>query len=95
MDSNQIEVRLVGGPPDWAGRTMRFPASPDPGAFLISDHTPTGRDPDTEDIDPRAVYLPDEDGDPAVWHFRGWFPASASDPPPEAYLEPGSTPPPT
>lgn len=28
---------------------------------------------------------PDDDGDPAVWHFRGWIPASPTDPPPEAY----------
>lgn len=76
----QVEVLLLGGPPDWHGRTLPMPASAavreSAGAYLISDHTPH-RDPDTEDTDPRAVYDPDPaPADVRVWWFRGWFPAS-------------------
>lgn len=81
-----VTVRLEGGPAEWAGKTLTLPRStvvdcpPDGvGALLITDDVPP-RGPD-EDIDPRAIYEPD--GDPAdrlVWHFRGWFPSSPSDP---------------
>ena len=83
------DVQLVGGPPDWRGRTLRLRVDPaDPatlGAYLISRHTPV-RDPD-EDTAPRAIYEPADDGsDPLTWYFQGWFPSSPSDPDPAAYL---------
>jgi hypothetical protein len=87
MTEPNVEVRLVGGPPDWDGKTMSMPESvvygprEMSGTYLITAHPPER--PEDEDPDPRAVYLPDSDGDPTVWRFRGWFPASASDAEPE------------
>ncbi|MBV2367124.1 hypothetical protein [Streptomonospora nanhaiensis] len=93
MDEQQTEmsVLLVGGPADWSGRRVQMPVPADPadaGAYLISSHTPDRGDGQDEavDIDPRAVYTPDDHGDLAVWHFRGWFPADPRDPAPEDYL---------
>jgi hypothetical protein len=92
MAEEEMDVRFVGGPHDWAGKTLRMPVGDDePGAYLISMCTPD-RDEETEDIDPRAVYTPDEPpADQSVWHFRGWFPPALGDPPPEDYLS-GSVP---
>ncbi len=86
--AEQMDVEMVGGPDDWRGRTVRMPVDLDGprealGAYLISDDTPPRGD--DEDIDPRAIYAPDVDGDPLVWIFRGWIPSSPSDPPPEWY----------
>lgn len=87
-DEDTVEVRFLGGPEDWRGHVERYPRSDvfgeDPGAWVISDHPPP-RDMATEDIDPRAVYEPDEGGDPTVWIFRGWSPPGAGDPPPGWY----------
>ncbi|MBB6001340.1 hypothetical protein HNR25_005171 [Streptomonospora salina] len=89
MDEREMDVRLVGGPADWRGRTVRMPVPADPeevGAYLISEDTPER--PADEDTDPRAVYEPEPGGDPCEWHFRGWMPSSPSDPPPGWYLDP-------
>ena len=88
MDENEEmeTVDLVGGPADWAGRTLQVPAvREEPGAYLVSDHTPE-RDPETEDADPRAVYEPREGCPAHEWHFKGWLPPAAGDPRPEDYL---------
>ncbi|TNY34547.1 hypothetical protein [Thermomonospora catenispora] len=94
MADETVDVRLVGGPPDWAGKTLTYPRSvvydrpiEEAGAYLISAHPPE-RGPD-EDPAPRAVYAPNNDR--TTWHFWGWFPASPSDPPPEAYTTPQET----
>lgn len=90
MADDEVTVTLVGGPADWAGKTLQMPRQDvhgrprdEVGAYLISAATPE-RGPD-EDWAPRAVYGPDDDGDPATWTFHGWFPASPSDPPPASY----------
>ena len=87
MAERMMDVDLVGGPADWRGRRVAMPVDPDDpggaGAYLISEHTPPRTE--EEDIAPRAVYLPDEGGDPLVWRFQGWFPASPSDPDPDSY----------
>lgn len=80
-DTSEITVTLVGGPADWRGRT-HLVTGRGTGTHLISSCTPHRED--WEDTDPRAVYTP-RDGNPSKWDFRGWFPASASDPAPEAY----------
>ncbi|WP_131739584.1 hypothetical protein [Actinomadura roseirufa] len=76
-----VEVRLVGGPADWAGRTLQVPRSQvygcrreQVGASLVSAYTPprdSGEGPDV-----RALYEPDRDeaADVATWRFRGWSP---------------------
>ncbi|NYI99283.1 hypothetical protein HNR12_005637 [Streptomonospora nanhaiensis] len=86
----EVEVRLVGGPPDWAGSTLTYPRNDvygpgaEPGALLISAHTPPRSD--DQDTAPRAVYAPVEGGDPAVWGFVGWYPPADTDPTPADYL---------
>lgn len=84
MAEDTVTVRLVGGPADWAGKTLALPRGQvldrpleEVGAYLTSDCTPErGED---EDVDPRAIYEPEDDA--TVWTFRGWFPSSPSDPP--------------
>lgn len=83
-DTIEITVRLVGGPPDWAGKTV--PAGPgSTGTMPISDCTPW-RDVE-DDPAPRAVYEPDPDSpDSGEWHFQYWFPSTSYDPRPVDYL---------
>lgn len=82
-DTIEITVRLVGGPPDWAGKTVAAgPGST--GTMPISDCTPW-RDVE-DDPAPRAVYEPDPDSPDSEWHFQGWFPATSYDPRPVDYL---------
>ncbi|WP_017596437.1 hypothetical protein [Nocardiopsis potens] len=81
QEHTEVEVVLLGGPPDWHGRTLSMPASAavreSAGAHLISDHTPHRTM--EEDTDPRAVYDPDPAPAPQrVWWFRGWLPASTT-----------------
>ncbi len=87
MAERMMDVDLVGGPADWRGRRVAMPVDPDDpggaGAYLISEHTPPRTE--EEDIAPRAVYLPEEGGDPLAWRFRGWLPSSPSDPDPDSY----------
>ena len=82
--AGQMAVTLVGGPPDWAGKTLTLHADAnlEVGAALISSYPPP-RD-EWEDPAPRAIYDPDPD-EPTVWRFRGWFPASPTDPDPGSY----------
>lgn len=86
-NTTETTVTLVGGPADWRGQP-HLAASSDTGTYLISTCTPHRED--WEDLDPRAVYTP-RDGNPALWDFRGWFPASQHDPAPEDYdrVDPG------
>src|SRR5690606_7729477 len=69
VHAHEVEVLLLGGPPDWHGKILSMPASvterESAGAHLVSAHTPH-RDPEVEDIDPRAVYGPDPVGDQRV-----------------------------
>ncbi len=54
-----MTVTLMGGPLD--GMTMaNQPITPDPGAFMIVPGEIS-----------RAIYDPEPDGPPDVWHFRG------------------------
>lgn len=84
MTTIERRVRLVGGPPDWAGKIVSAgPGST--GTMPISDCTPW-RDVE-DDPAPRAVYEPDPDSpDSGEWHFQGWFPATSYDPRPVDYL---------
>ena len=101
-DEEYVSVRLVGGPRYWAGQSLERiyrradieDADPDElGTMLIvPDGVGMPERGEDEDIDPRAVYAP-EDGDRYTWHFQGWFPASPSDPPPGWYLQADRRPP--
>ena len=76
-----VTVTLVGGPPDWAGKTLTYPAGTDleAAAAVISAYQPPRRP--WEDPAPRAIYDPDPDGPVTTWYFRGWFPAGVDDEP--------------
>src|SRR5690606_36790237 len=83
-DTIEITVRLVGGPPDWAEKTVAAgPGST--GTMPISECTPWR---DVEDYPtPRAVYEPDPDQpNSGEWHFQYWFPSTSYDPRPVDYL---------
>src|SRR5690606_37825697 len=83
-DTIEITVRLVGGPPDWAGKIV----SAGPGStrtMPVSDCTPS-RDV-ADDPAPRAVYGPDPDHpNSGEWHFQAWFRATSYAPRPVDYL---------
>ena len=88
MTDDDVMVRLVGGPADWSGQTLRMPRGSG-GAHLISSCPPSRGE--GEDPDPRAVYEPG--ADPEVWTFRGWVPSSPTDPAPEDYQRAEGAPP--
>lgn len=80
-----VPVLLVGGPPDWDGKTLSGVYTQADltgpreslGTYLISSGVPD----DHPDPGARAVYEPaPEPGAANVWFFRGWFPVGPHDP---------------
>lgn len=56
------DIRLMGGPLDGTAFPDPDPSSSDPGAYMV-----------VPGDDRRAVYEPDPDGAPKVWHHRGYI----------------------
>lgn len=72
----QVTVLFTGGPAEWDGYTMQYPASTldgdldTVGAYLVVDAAPEG-----VPAGSRAHYAPADGGLRHIWEFKGWVPA--------------------
>ena len=75
----QVEVTFQGGPAEWDGYRMEYPASTlegdldTVGAYLVVDAIPEGVPANT-----RAHYAPTSEDTRTVWVFQGWLPSPTS-----------------
>lgn len=74
----QVTVLFTGGPAEWDGYTMQYPASTLEGELeSIGAHLVVSGDQVPEDVpaDARAHYAPADGGLRHIWEFKGWVPA--------------------
>ncbi|MGI5122071.1 hypothetical protein ACQEU5_21420 [Marinactinospora thermotolerans] len=90
MTDDYVSIRLRGGPPYWAGKSLDkvynrneiegVPLDELGVMLLVPDGVGVPEQPEGEDENPRALYGPESEDDRYTWVFQGFLPTSASDP---------------